>query len=292
MIRELERLEAFLERVHRRKIQQNDDRMIIVLGDEGVGKSTFMLEAVWLWLKKIRDTEPSVETALDRMVWGERDEFREKLLDSDQGSVIAVQDAAHALMKKEVMRPEQVELEKSLLDIRIENFLILLGYQWWRDIPTSLQERRAETAFVIPRRGVVHGYSRSSIDHRADQGEWPEPDFRDRFPSLEGTKLWDRFEEMDASKKRERLAPGSTEEEQIEPREVVDEIIRDGKVEEYVDENEYNGQTFISKPLIRLDYPQLSGQQADQVKHGLRRETDVLQEEPTSNEAEGERGTP
>lgn len=286
-LKELDRVELFFDKLNRRYIEQNDDRVILVVGDEGAGKSTFMLQCVWLW-QQIRDENPNPESVLENVVWGDRDELREALLNQDSGSMIAVQDAAHALMKKEAMKPDQVDVEKSFLDIRTENYCILLGYQWWNDVPTFLQERRAENALFIPYRGAVRGFNRSSIDERVDAKSWPEPDLQDRFPSLEGTKLWQRFEEIDAEKKRERLRTPESEEDGLEPRAVVDEIKREGTVDQYVDENEYNGQTFISKPLIQLDYPHLSGQQSDQVKHGLRRETDVLDDEPESSSDQGE----
>jgi len=290
-VKQLDRLEAFLERVNRRVIEQNNDRVVLVIGDEGYGKSTFMLQLVWLWQKE-RGSVPTPESVLEQVVWGERDELRERLLNSDRGSAIAVQDAAHALMKKEAMNPDQVDLEKSLLDIRIENYLLLLGYQDYEDVPTPIQRRRAENAFVIPYKGHVQGFSRSSLDHRYHENEWPYPDFRDQFPDLEGTDLWNRFEEIDAEKKRDRLRTEDDEDTGPEPRAIVDEIIREDTVNQYVDENEYNGQKFISKPLIQLDYPNLSNPEADQVKHGLRRETNVLEDESSPESAEGEGEAP
>lgn len=282
-IKELDRVKGFFEKLNRRVIEQNDDRVIIVLGDEGSGKSTFMLQCVWMW-QQIRDADPDPESVLENVVWGDRDELRENLLEQDSGSMIAVQDAAHALMKKEAMNPDQIDLEKSFLDIRTENYCILLGYQWWKDVPTYLQERRAENALFIPYRGAVRGYNRHSLDEKVDDDAWPDPDLSDRFPSLEGTKLWDRFEKIDTEKKRDRLRTGDDEDSGPEPRAVVDEIIRKETLEKYTDENEYNGQKFISKPLIRLDYPGLSGQEADQVKHGLRRETNVLEDDESESE--------
>jgi len=288
-VKQLERVEAFLRRLNRRVIEQNNDRVILVIGDEGSGKSTFMLQVGYLW-QQIRERNPTPDSVLDQVVWGENEELRELLLESEPGSCIPVQDAAHALLKKESMDPEQIDLEKSFLDIRIENYLILLGYQDWDHIPTFLQRRRAENAFVIPSTGQVRGFSRSSMDQRFDDGEWPDPDFRDEFPDLEGTELWERFEEIDAEKKRDRLKIDDGEGDAgPTPQAVVDEIIDSNSVGEYVDTNDYNGQSYISKPLILLDYPELSKPEADQVKHGLRRETDVLDDDSATNpQGEGE----
>jgi polynucleotide 5'-kinase involved in rRNA processing len=45
----MKKVEEFLRRLYRRKIRQEYDAMFIVLGDEGVGKSTFMTEATGRW---------------------------------------------------------------------------------------------------------------------------------------------------------------------------------------------------------------------------------------------------
>jgi len=288
-LQELDRLETFLDKLNRREIEQNNDRVILIIGDEGVGKSTLMLEATALW-HKVRGLDRSVDGILSRVVWGGRDEFNGMLANSDEGSIITVQDAARALYKRDAMDPQQKHTEKNLLDIRTLNYVILLGYQDFDDVPTSLARRRAATAFRITSRGHVKGYSRSSLDTRFESGDWPDPDFRDRFPDLEGTELWDRFSSIDAEKKLERLtSDDGDEEDQLRPRDVVDEILTEG-VGEYVETNEFNGQTYVSKSLIKLDYPALSEQEADQVKHGLRREVDL--EEFGTDTAEGEGGTP
>lgn len=291
-VQQLDRIEAYLDKLNRRKIQQNFDRVHLVIADEGNGKSTLMLQMIALYLK-IRGEDATPENILNSVVWGGREEFKQKLLDSDQGQMIAVQDAAHTLHKKDAMDPEQKDLEKSLLDIRIENYPILLGYQDWGDVADILQRRRAEVAFVIPRRGIVRGYNRSSMDERYDGDGWPDPDFKDRFPSLEGTTLWERFEEVDAKKKRNRLKSDEEVDDKKEPQDVVEEIKGAG-VSEYVEENEFNGQQYISKPLIKYDYPELSEQEAEQVQHALRRETDAVQHEDTESESETteEGGTP
>jgi hypothetical protein len=44
--------------------------------------------------------------------------------------------------------------------------------------------------------------------------------------------------------------------------------------------------------LIRFDYPGLSEQEADQVKHALRRETDEPLSSYVTDEADGEGDTP
>lgn len=200
----MRRIQRWLEKTYNRRIANNFDSIGLVIGGEGVGKSTFMLESVWLY-EQIRGRQPEVDAVLERLAHDDRERLRELLLNSDKRDPVVANDAAHILYKKEAMKGEQIETERSLLDVRIFNFFILLGYQDWSDVTDQLQRRRAHVAFRIPRRGVVHGYSRSSLDEVYDTGEWPSPDLKDTFPSLEGTELWRRFEELDEQRKTERL---------------------------------------------------------------------------------------
>lgn len=194
----------FLERVYNDIIQRDDDAIILVVGDEGAGKSTLMLANVWLW-EQIRRGEPTINSVLDRVVHDDRREFRMQLLHSDKGDAQVAMDAAHILFSKEAMHGDQIDIEKSLLDIRILGYFIQLGYQDWQHVTDHLARRRAKWVFRVPRRGVVWGYNRESIDKKYNSGEWPEPDMTDTFPDLAGTELWKEFQQRDEQRKRDRL---------------------------------------------------------------------------------------
>lgn len=207
----LDRIRTYLRAVNENVIEANDDLILPIVGDEGAGKSTLMAQIVWLW-QDIRADEPTPDSVIDRMVWGERPAFKEALLEGNQGQAIAVQDAAHVLYAKEAMVGEQVDIEKALLDIRVNNYLILLGFQDWSDIPDGLRRRRAKNTIRVIRKGWERGfyeaYGRDELDEKYEElakNEWPEPRFDGRFPSLEGTDLWQRFTERDDEKKTERL---------------------------------------------------------------------------------------
>lgn len=193
-----------LEQIDKRVIQRNDDRVVLVVGDEGVGKSTLMATMARMW-QDIRERPADTESVLGNIVWGGREAFKERLKDGEKGDMIAVQDAPHVLFSRDVMVGEQKELEKSLMDIRFRNYLIVLGFQDWTDIPSGLVRRRAKNTLFIPRRGVIRGFNRDSMDTRYKSGEWPEPEFEDRFPSLDGSELWSEFRERDEAAKLDRL---------------------------------------------------------------------------------------
>jgi hypothetical protein len=194
----------WLQRIDQRIIRSDSDAIVIVVGDEGAGKSTLMLENTWLW-QQIRDRQPTVDSVLDRVVHDDRDAFRMQLYNGERGDAHVAMDASHILFSKEAMHGDQIDVEKSLLDIRLLGYFIQLGYQDWQHVTDHLQRRRAKWVLRVPRRGVVWGYGRDSIDEKYHSGEWPEPDLTDTFPDLAGTELWEEFSRRDEERKRERL---------------------------------------------------------------------------------------
>lgn len=272
----MERFQRFIAELYDRKITQDYDRIIPVVGDESVGKSTLILQGIWIY-EDYRGLDPDPASVLDAVIFDSKEAFRQRMLNADSGDPVAAMDAAHILYRKDAMDPDQKQVEKTLLDIRIKNYLIFLGYQDWADIPDQLQRRRAKHLIHIPKRGVMHGYSRKQLDEKYsnyNKNEWPKPAMKDSFTSLEGTDLWARFQEIDEERKKSRLQLEEEKEEETRPQDVVNEILIDG-VGQYIDVNEYQDRAYFSKPLIRYDYPELSDQQADQVRAALNREVDI-----------------
>lgn len=276
--RELDKIKRFIEILYKQKISAEFDRIIPIVADEGMGKSTFMCQFTWLWQQQVGRT-PTPDSVLDRIVWGSKGEFKDAMSQYPPESCIPVQDGARVLHKKEAMHGDQIELEKDLLDVRMKAFVIPVGFQDWEVVPDLLQRRRAKNVFRIPRRGVIEGYNRSSIDEKRSTGEWPDPDLRDRFPSLEGTTLWKEFKRRDQQRKESRIDedPDSGENndspEEMEPRAVVDEILSGNNLETYLSDN--NGQTILDADLIRYHYPELTKGDAKVVKKGLLQESDI-----------------
>lgn len=271
----MQRYKRFLEMLYDH-VQDDWDRLIPVVGGEGVGKSTLILESIWLY-EQIRGNDPSPETVLDKVVFDSREAFRDKLLAADPGDPLAVMDATNVLYNKDVMQPDQKEVKKNLLDVRLENYVIFFGYQAWGDIPRFMRARRAKNAIRVLRpRGNLKGYNRRQLDEKysdLDENEWPDPALVDTFPSLEGTRLWERFDQIDRERKLARLQSDEETETETTPQDVVEEIV-DDDLEEFVEVNEFQGRAYYSKPLLRYEYPDLSDQEADQVRSALRREAE------------------
>lgn len=77
----MKKVERWLEKLYDRKIIDEYDQVLLVVGDEGHGKSTVMLVMTVLW-KQITGQVVDANEILDQIVWGQRDELREALVDA------------------------------------------------------------------------------------------------------------------------------------------------------------------------------------------------------------------
>ncbi len=269
----MEKIKRLYEDIYERRICNQFDHILPVVGDEGMGKSTFILESAILW-QEIKDGEHDPDAILDSLIY-DREGLQNALASFDRRSVICIPDAARVLHKKEAMKGEQIEIEKDFFDVRTKEYLILLGFQDWNSIPSFLQKRRAKNLIYIPRRGVVRGFNRSSLNKRVDSDKWPPADLRDTFPALDGTDIWEEYKEIDRQKKDERMGVDSDDEEdELTPQDVVKEIKSNGTVQDYVRDLN-NGATIVDADLVYFDYDDLSKPESEQVKKVLERDVDI-----------------
>lgn len=281
-------LREFLKNVWQQRIQNDYDHIILVIADEGDGKSTAMLQMV-RWWQQFRGIPQTQKNILTRIAW-DQDGFRDMLADAEQQSVIAGMDAARILNKSKAQKGDQKDLVEDLFDVRAKEHLFLMGYQEWGSVATTLQERRAKNALYIPERGRIEGYNREAMTERHETGEWPEPQLTCRFPALDGEPLWQEFRQRDLKRKRERMRRDDESEDDtgLSPTAVVDDIVEGGKVEDYVATNEFNGAVYVDADLIQFDYD-LSVREAKRVKKAVAREVDV-EAHTTGDSAGGDGG--
>lgn len=252
----MQKLQRWLEKLYNRRIKQEFDAVVPVIGDEGMGKSTLMLTITMCW-QDIQGMQPTTDSVLDRIVWDDRDEFKRALSESPERAAIPVSDAARVLYRKDAMVGAQKEIEKDLLDVRIKENLILLGFQDFDIIPSMVQKRRAKHLLYIPRRGVVWGYSRAGIDERLDDDSWPQPQLKDTFPSLESTPLWDQFRRLDREKKLARMhgtEEVDEEDDGLTVDEIVDELTSNGELEDVITIHGTHNYPYIDADLVRHKY--------------------------------------
>lgn len=284
----MKKVQRWLEKVYERRNTEELDTVVLVIGDEGAGKSTFMIQLKVLWKVITGQAENMAavdsDEVLDEIVWGERDEFRDALEDRPPRTAVPVMDAAHALYRREATHPDEIEAEKDLLDSRFKEHLLPLGFQDFGDIPKILAERRAHFAFHLPfdqgpKKGLIRGYGRDALDERWDDGEWPEADLRDRFPSLEGTDLWREYKQRDRERKRARMGADDGDAETESAADKTDlfalaEQIKNDGLESVVSVHGGHNRQHIDSDLIELHYD-LSVRKAKKVKKLLDTDPDI-----------------
>jgi len=198
----MRKLELLIDELYERRHQQELDTVMPVIGDEGMGKSTLLMQLAVKYCM-VRDGEPP---DIDHLLSYNRSDFKQAMAESDKQALIIVPDAARILYSMDVAKAEQKTIEKDLMDVRGLEYMILLGFQSWKRIGGEIKERRSKLALKIPRRGLVRVYGRDAMDQRIDEGSWPQSTMTDKFRPLDGTDLWAEYQSVDEEKKRERLA--------------------------------------------------------------------------------------
>jgi len=288
----MKKVHRWLEKAYQRRNTQELDTVVLVVGNEGTGKSTFMTECKVFWkqitgqVESTEDIDP--DPFLDEVVWGERDEFRDALENRPPRTAIPVMDAAHALYRRDATQPEEIAAEKDLLDVRFKEHLILLGFQDFGDVPKILAERRAHFAFHLPfdqgaKKGLLRGYGREALDERWESGDWPQADLRDHFPSLEGTDLWTEYKRRDRERKQQRMGATSDDDDAESAADKTDlfaiaEQIKNDGLETVVSVHGGHNRQHVDADLIELHHD-LSGRKATKVKKLLDSDPDVEPEE-------------
>lgn len=268
----MKKYKTWLEKLERRVISQEFDRVIPVLADEGYGKSTLMVLTVYLRETEIKGRDLSVDDLFDHIVWDSADELRETITELPEQSTIAVMDAARMLNKKESMTEEQKEIEKDLFDIRSLGHVLLLGFQSPGTVPKDMADRRAKNALHLPSRGRIHGYSRSTLDDWNWETPYPDLDLKDSFPPLDGTELWEEFQRRDNEHKRQRVAPDEEEEGPSPAREAARKAKEN--LEHFVSLDGRDGSLYLDEDMIALEF-ETSEKQSRQARKLLQRDDDI-----------------
>lgn len=207
----MKKLEELMQRLYHDRHEDNLDTVLPVLGDEGMGKSTLILQLAVAYYVEREGEAPSISHLLDRICYNRR-EFQEMMANSEKQQLIIVPDAGRLLYSMDVATSEQKEIEKSLMDVRGLEYMIILGFQSWDRIGGEIKERRSKLTLKIPRRGLVRGYSREDMDEKLDTGEWPSSTLSDGFQPLDGTDLWNEYQRLDEEQKRDRLGADGDDE--------------------------------------------------------------------------------
>ena len=267
-----------IEKINQRYLTKEYDRVIIVLADEGHGKSTLIAETIFHFETKIKKRQLTIQDVFRHIVWQDADELRETLTGLPERSSVGVMDSARLLNRKEGMKDEQREIEKDIYDARAFNHLLLLGFQNPKSAPTDLANRRAKNLIYIPERGRLQVYSRSQMNawDWEDTKDLPEASLTDTFPSLDDTPFWEEFKARDIEKKKERVGTETEETGSKIQYEVRDAVKED--LAYYVSQDLRDGTLYIDPEMISMEF-EISATQASQVRKLLNRDPSIMIED-------------
>jgi len=181
----MKKIEALVEKLYEQRHQQELDTVLPIVADEGLGKSTLMLQLGAKYIQTRDGEVPEPDDLLSRICYDRRG-FQELMAESDKQALIMVPDAARILYSMDVSKSEQKQIEKDLMDVRGLEYFILRGFQSWDRIGGEIKERRSKLTLKIPRRGLIRGYDRDAMDERLDSGSWPESTMTDKCPRSTG----------------------------------------------------------------------------------------------------------
>lgn len=166
------------------------DSVIGVFGDEGVGKSTFLLHIIEYWVtKKYNCIKPEDIKYIDLDInkWAEQ-------LSNSQKFDISILDEGGKLSNKRSMSNLNLAVNQAYQIIRGDNLLSILALPSAFDLDGFFTKRRMRGAFLVYERGKVAYWSRKRLrkiielnQNRMIKSMWVvKPTFNDTFPKYDG----------------------------------------------------------------------------------------------------------
>lgn len=188
-----------LVKVIRKKMKEQYDFVLVIIGPEGVGKSSL----AWVMQKEFHPSFGEADNIFSP------DEFRKKIRKAKKFRGKNVDEGAIVFFSGDASTREGRQGIKMLTGMRdflqfcticIPNFWILTKY---------IREHRVKAVMRITKRGWVHYYCPKKVkqirrNKRTLKTIWPDWDFRDTFP--DAGKLWpDEWKEYKERKRKEVL---------------------------------------------------------------------------------------
>jgi excisionase family DNA binding protein len=164
------------------------DWVHLIIGGEGIGKSTLGLE-----LCKYIDPK-----FCDWKIVFDLKQFKSAVMRAAKGSAIMIDEGALMLFSREALVTDVREAIKLFSAIREYNLFICINVPNFFIIDKYIREHRVKSVTRIVKRGWFHFYSKSrtSLIHRDKKKPnriiYPTPNFRAHFPRLNGN-LWDIY---------------------------------------------------------------------------------------------------
>lgn len=171
-------------------INSEFDVLFMCTGEERAGKSTAMIR-----LAKKLNPDFSLDHVCFRI-----NEFNEAIDESDDKSIIIMDEAGHEMFAQEWWNDFQRNLIKKLQVIGMKNLVLILNLPSKGLLNKRIRERRAKFWGYVETRETTQGIKRGFIEVRkANWNRWKEqtywePNVAFKFKQLHGD-FWDRYED-------------------------------------------------------------------------------------------------
>jgi len=180
-------LKANLDGV-KEKLRKDMDWLHLVVGYEGVGKSC-------LGIQICQDVDSDFDVS--RIVFSPM-EFMEAVHRAKPYQAILCDEGVELLFTRKAMHREQVDIIKTLTQIRAKNLFICICIPDLFLIDSYIRGHRIKSMTRIVRRGVFAFFSKKRTgqiyrDPEMRTVKYPQPNFYERFKDLNGSKIWDAY---------------------------------------------------------------------------------------------------
>jgi len=250
----------------RRKLREDIDGFIAIIGGNRVGKSSLGLQLADIANKG--DLTPKNLVFDDKDFWTAANEL-------PQYSSFLIDEISRVFYSKDAMKGDQKSRKKLMKTYAKKNMLVFGCDLNFYNIDKELREDKIIGVIHIPGRGRFEYYSKrkmSKFSKDKDDGSviWPQPNFKGRFPECKKNKpeLWKLYQEEE-DRKIEKNGEEDGEKERTMG-EVIEEIKKD--MDRYT--KNWGKKKIIDHHLIEADFDDVGGRKAKKIKSKI--EADIL----------------
>lgn len=203
-------LEKNLRKVRDRKLEDDGQFILPVVGDVNTGKTALSL----LLDQYFNDGDVDLDTyALSH------ESFMEAYTTEPHGKTIVYEEGRTSFDKNKYSHKATTEARDALRDYRKLNHTVLINFQDASDMTMTLALKLADGLIRTPSKGVAHIYSRQKTRSMWKRGRkkftgWRDPDARDYFPDPAGyaPDLWSDYEDKALERLRKKSDYTDTDE--------------------------------------------------------------------------------
>jgi len=195
-------LEETLGKIRTRKLEDDGQFILPVVGDVNTGKTALSL------LLDHYFNEGDVDLGTYAL---SHESFMSAYTTEPKGKTIVFEEGRTSFDINKYSHTETVEARDALRDYRKLNHTVLINFQDASDMSMALACKLADGMIRTPSKGIAHIYARQTTRSMFDRGRkefkgWKEADARDFFPDPAGyvPELWSRYEDKALERLRKK----------------------------------------------------------------------------------------